>query len=76
MNNKPFVHVSYSYRKYLWSLSQTAFAPGSRGSSHCVRLVQSHGRGWVTALLTPQKSTFVVLLPLSEGTCLLQVMYS
>lgn len=49
--------------------------PGSHGSSHCVRLVQPHGQGWVTALLTPQKSTFVVLLPLSEGTFLLQVTY-
>lgn len=49
--------------------------PGSHGFLHCVRLVPPHGQGCVTALLTPQKSTFVVLVPLSKGSCL-QVMYS
>lgn len=66
------IHTENSCGHFLKQL----MLPGSHGFSHCVRLVPPYGQGRVTALLTPQNSTFIILVPLSEGTCLLQVMYS
>lgn len=76
MHNKPFVHVSNSYRKYLWSLSQTAFAPRvSWLLTLCETCSTPRSVLGESTADTPENSTFVVLLPLSEGTYLLQVMY-